>query len=235
MSDFSESSLSDPKDASTPSHLVKTQPIPIQPQTPSTPQSDAESVAGPIDFSLISEMSKLSTPPPPATQEDNAESSLSTSWHGFKVVGDNVDKTIKPRHMREDRQTESVHYFQIYAVKDRVNLSGSSEEPRTPGQNPPLSEILPSPEDNQALTTNMTTIVTRILAEHIPFIKENLRDAVTQHIPHPYSSEMAKTSDVVGMHAISSLLGLLYLIVTITFYCRSHWVSSCRMRPNMTI
>ena len=229
MSDFLESPLSDPKDASTPSHLVKTRPIPIQvertpslapPQTPSTPQSDAESVVGPIDFSLISEISRLSTPPPLATQQDNAESSLST-WHGFKVVGDNVDKTIKPRHMREDRQTKSVHYFQIYAVKDRVNLSGSSEEPQTPGKNPPLGEILPSLEDNQALTTNLTTIVTRILADHIPFIKDNLGDTVTQHIPHPYSSERARKSDVVGMHALSSLLYDSFILL-VFIYCRSH-------------
>ena len=218
MSDLSESSPSDPINASTPSHPMKTRQIPMQeqrtltlvpPQTPSTSQSDTESIAGPIDFSLISEMSRLSTPPPLPTQEDNAEPSLS-NWHGFKVVGDNVDKTIKPRHMREDRQTKSVHYFQIYAVEDRVNLSESSEEPRVPGQDPPLNEILPSPEDNRAMIANLTTIVTRILAEHVPFIKENLGDAVARHIPHPYSSEMAKKSNVVSMHAMS-LLGFLYL------------------------
>ena len=73
-----------------------------------------------------------------------------------------------------------------------MNLSESSEEPRVPGQDPPLNEILPSPEDNRAMIANLTTIVTRILAEHVPFIKENLGDAVTRHIPHPYSSEMAK-------------------------------------------
>ena len=31
-------------------------------------------------------------------------------WTGFKIVGDNIDKTVHPRHMRSDRQTISLHY-----------------------------------------------------------------------------------------------------------------------------
>ena len=36
----------------------------------------------------------------------------------------------------------------------------------------------------------------------MPVIKENFGDTVTQHIPHPYSSEMAKKSDVVGTYLV---------------------------------
>ena len=92
-------------------------------------------VLGQLISQYISEMSKLSTPPQ-ANQQNKVEQPL-THWHGFKVVGDNVDKTIKPRHMREDRQTKSIHYFQIYAVKDRVDLSNRSDEPRSPGKKSP--------------------------------------------------------------------------------------------------
>ena len=30
------------------------------------------------------------------------------SWNGFKIVGDNVDKNVKPRYMRLNRQTCSL-------------------------------------------------------------------------------------------------------------------------------
>lgn len=200
------SSLGNPNAESTPARLVQPQHdqtptilTPVPAPSPSTSQSDADSCVGPIVFSIISEMSKLSTPQ--ANQQDKVEQPL-THWHGFKVVGDNVDKTIKPRHMREDRQTKSVHYFQIYAVKDRVDLSNHSDEPRSPGKNPPLSELLPSTQDKRALLANLTTIITRLLAEYMPVIKENFGDTVTQHIPHPYSSEMAKKSDVVGTYLL---------------------------------
>ncbi len=42
----------------------------------------------------------------------------------FKIVGDNIDKNVKPRDMRSDYQTRSLHYFHAYAVRDRLNLDG---------------------------------------------------------------------------------------------------------------
>ena len=53
-------------------------------------------------------------------QNPNADSAPPAEWTGFKIVGDNIDKTVRPRHMRSDRQAESLHYFHSYAVKDRV-------------------------------------------------------------------------------------------------------------------
>ena len=37
-------------------------------------------------------------------------------WYGFKIVGDNLDKTIKPRDMRSNHQSQSLHYFNLYAA-----------------------------------------------------------------------------------------------------------------------
>ncbi len=42
---------------------------------------------------------------------------------GFKVVFDNIDMNVKPRYMRGDFQTRSLHYVNAYAVKDRINFS----------------------------------------------------------------------------------------------------------------
>ena len=38
----------------------------------------------------------------------------------FKLVGDNLDKSVRPRDMRLDNQTQSLHYFHMYGVRDRA-------------------------------------------------------------------------------------------------------------------
>ena len=35
-------------------------------------------------------------------------------WFGFKLVGDNIDKNVKPRNIRFSNQTTSLHYFHVY-------------------------------------------------------------------------------------------------------------------------
>ena len=116
------------------------------------------------------------------------------AWNGFKVVGDNMDKTIKPRDMRSDRQTVSVHYFQLYAVRDRVNCASIPDTPRPTSSRPPLEELLPSPADHEALTSNMAFLVARILTSYMPFFRDNFSDIAARHISHPYVSEMSQKS-----------------------------------------
>ena len=56
---------------------------------------------------------------------------VSTHHHplrlGYKIVIDNIDKAVKPRYMRIDSQKKSLHYVQIYNVKDRIDFSSLSE------------------------------------------------------------------------------------------------------------
>ena len=42
---------------------------------------------------------------------------------GYKIVFDNIDKTVRPRYMTYTSQTQSLNYVQAYAVKDRVDYS----------------------------------------------------------------------------------------------------------------
>ena len=42
---------------------------------------------------------------------------------GFKIVFDNIDLTVRPRHTTEERQSLSLHNVNAYAVKDRVDYS----------------------------------------------------------------------------------------------------------------
>lgn len=46
---------------------------------------------------------------------------------GYKIVGDNIDKNIRASFQRIDHQTKSVHYFHIFAAKDRIDFSGLSQ------------------------------------------------------------------------------------------------------------
>ena len=138
------------------------------------------------------------------TQERNVEGDVvqgsdPSPWFGFKMVGDNIDKMIKPRYMRTDRQNKSLHYFHMYAVQDRINLSESCENQRQAPKDPPLEELLPSPDDGKQLHSNMEILVTQILARHMPFIAENFEDVVIWHISHPYSKEMSQKSEVVSI------------------------------------
>lgn len=53
----------------------------------------------------------------------------------YKIVGDNLDTKIKPRHMRKDRQSRMLNYFHSYSVKSRITPPESmqSEEPPNAG------------------------------------------------------------------------------------------------------
>ena len=47
---------------------------------------------------------------------------------GFKHVGDNIDFGIKARYMRSNQfSNHSLHYFNSFAVLNRIDLSGYSD------------------------------------------------------------------------------------------------------------
>ena len=48
---------------------------------------------------------------------------LDSLWHGYKVIGDNLDMNIKPHHMISEDTTRSLHCFHLLSVRDRVPVS----------------------------------------------------------------------------------------------------------------
>lgn len=71
----------------------------------------------------------------------------------FKIVGDNLDKIIKPRHMTFDNQAKLLHYFNVYAVADRVDMSTFSDIPQTLDITKfDYTSLLPSKADQDALS-----------------------------------------------------------------------------------
>ena len=108
---------------------------------------------------------------------------------GYRIIGDNLDKNVIPRYRRIDHQTESLHFFQYYAVRDRIDLSGVSDD-----VNPylkesildlPLNTLLPSASDHQAMMYNFGVLISRVLVEELKYFSMTFDEAVTKHIPHP--------------------------------------------------
>lgn len=144
-----------------------------------------------------SEKSLTDQPSSKTISASEDESDPTIAWCGFRIVGDNIDKTVRPREMRHNHQSTSLHYFHSYAVKDRVDVSDFSPElPLVTSKEIDVNIFLPSPEDCQTLETNFCTLMTRILVKHILGIS-HLSSMVLQHIPHPYSVAMSKKSEVV--------------------------------------
>ena len=69
-----------------------------------------------VSLSLPTPPSYSSLSVPSVEEEMSAHSQLS-----FKLIGDNIDKNVKPRHMCINHRTKSLHYFNVFAVQDRVS------------------------------------------------------------------------------------------------------------------
>lgn len=81
------------------------------------------------------------------------------SFPSFKIFGDNIDKTVKPREETSESHKKSLHYFHSYAVKDRTEVSALQDNPHLPQfEGIDVLKVLPRDEDRQTLTQNMTII-----------------------------------------------------------------------------
>ena len=126
-----------------------------------------------------------------------------TNLMSYTLIGDNIDKGVKHRYMRTDKSGLSdIHYFQFYALKDRIDLSDQSEVPPNPnalGQDQLLSMILPSAEDDVALQKNLCIILSRILFNSLDFFKQTFDGVIDYHIKHPFYEEMSSESEIVSL------------------------------------
>lgn len=68
----------------------------------------------------------------PVPSTDDVESHEDMTWFGYKFVGDNIDKNIKPSLQRHEIRGMSLHYFHGFAMRDRIDFSHLSNEPPLP-------------------------------------------------------------------------------------------------------
>ena len=80
---------------------------------------------------------------------------------GFKIVGDNLDKTIRPRFQTTEWQTRTLHYFHTYAVRDRIPSAHLSDTPPALPMHVDIAKILPSESTHRTLAITFTTLVSR--------------------------------------------------------------------------
>ena len=117
-----------------------------------------------------------------------------------KLCGDNIDWTVHPSHVRCDQQTQSIHYFHSYAVKDRIDLSSLSDNPPTdqPTSTEVISKIFPSAHEDSVICDDFAILLARMLCSNMKFFKDTFTDSIDWHIQHRYSVEMSKKSEVVS-------------------------------------
>ena len=121
-----------------------------------------------------------------------------TAIFGFKIVGDNVDKNVKPRYMRSDNRLQSLHYFHSFAIKSRIDIAGLSDIPPDPLDTVDISKLLPNDDDDKQLHNNFRVHIERMLVRNIQFLKFACDDLITLHIKHKYYSEMSGPSEIVS-------------------------------------
>ena len=121
-------------------------------------------------------------------------------WFGFKIVGDNIDKNVRPRHQTIDSQTKSLHYFHAFAALDRIDLSLHSE--KRPSIDPSLFDLeslLPSSDDICKMKSNFQFHIARVITTFLHCLTP-MKAVVPLHIQHQYHREMSRKSTVVRGH-----------------------------------
>lgn len=116
---------------------------------------------------------------------------------GFQITGDNVDLAIKAKHMSIYKQNRSIHWFNLNAVKNRVNgnhLSDITTESILDVEN---VRFLPLHKDNEDLLHDFIPLFARCIVFNIPALSNVFSTSVVKHIPHMYTDEMSEKSEQV--------------------------------------
>ena len=116
----------------------------------------------------------------------------------WKIVGDNLDLTVRVREMRLDNRDKSLHFFHYFAVKDRISSSHLSRyQPQCLATSLPPSAFYPSADDYTRLCDNFVVHLARIAVGKFAAFKF-LKECVPIHLLHRYSNEVSKPSHIVS-------------------------------------
>lgn len=152
--------------------------------------------------------------PEPCQGQEMQQQIMAMPSQCYDVIfqGDNVDKNVHVRDMRVDNPNTSLHYFNMYAVKDRVPCPSSTHDPGRGGdscyeiegakipkvlRSAPCTTFLPSVADCKNLRDNYIHIVATVLVENFTFLHQ-FKACIPLHLKHKYSDHMAKKSEIVS-------------------------------------
>ena len=117
----------------------------------------------------------------------------------YQIIGDNVDIHQRASHQSMERRDRDHHWFHLYAVRDRVTgVELPNDSPTADISQLPLNTFLPSVQDCNSLRSEFGVFISRVITEKIPYL-HTCRDIVLQHIPHKYSTEMMRKSEIVSV------------------------------------
>ena len=122
---------------------------------------------------------------------------------GYRLCGDNIDKTIRSRYLRSDHRNISMHYFHSYAVQNRVDFSHLSDKimvSHFPNPEEIALSVLPSSRDDISLRSNLAVLVSRVLVDHLKYFNVTFQDVTQRHIEHQFYQEMSQKSVVVKLY-----------------------------------
>ena len=137
-------------------------------------------------------------------EEEEAEGSLCNQIgkshpRDFGLNGDNLDWIRRPSIYSRDRDTESIHWFNLLAYDNRVaDWDLSDKDPLKNIMDLENSTFIPSPEEHSQLKDEFVVLVLRILTKNCKFFQQ-FANTVPAHIPHQYRKEMSCQSQVVSM------------------------------------
>ena len=116
----------------------------------------------------------------------------------YELNGDNLDWQRRPSIYSSRMDTESIHWFNVLCYKNRVSFWDLGDsKPIRPVQDLPNSSFLPSLEEHANLRADYIILVSRVLVKHCNYFTKFLR-LVLGHIPHQFSKEMRKETQVVS-------------------------------------
>ena len=117
---------------------------------------------------------------------------------GFAIAFDNIDGKRACKHMAKDNQNLDFHWVNHKIIKNRVSGGCLETLPRDITSLSNL-KLFPTFDNQKFQRHNYTVLVSRVLVrvEHLDCFSA-LKDVCVFHIPHKYSNEMAKKSEVVS-------------------------------------
>ena len=112
----------------------------------------------------------------------------------FQITGDNLDLTVKVKHMTSTNQNQSIHWFNLNAVQNRVHGNHlSNDRPIKSVLDIENVEFLPSSNDNQDFLHCAAALCARVVVANLPSLNA-FKDVIVNHLPHQFSGVMKKKS-----------------------------------------
>ena len=118
----------------------------------------------------------------------------------YGLNGDNLDWQRRPSIYSANRDTESIHWFNVLCYDNRVsNWNLDDNQPIRPILDLPNASFLPSHEEHAKLRADYIVLALRIMVKNCEYFKK-FSKIVPAHIPHQYNKEMRKQSQVVSLY-----------------------------------